>query len=456
MQNLKRRIIKEASSFRDPDSSLTYDNSYYYRRISLNYEKHYNYFIESGLKDKLLQEEFILPFDEIVVDTNEDGVSSRVFRTDILPFVSYPYEWSFSQFKEAALLTLKINQIALEYGMILKDASMFNVQFTGCKPVFIDLASFEVYEQDTPWKAYYQFCKHFYGPLFLAAKKNIILPKLLQYFIDGIPLKEVVSMCSWMDFLNFGAFLHLYLHAKGEGKIVKGGKENKVAKKQLSNIFLHLESAITDLTIKQKQTVWDTYNQNNNYEIESQQHKVEIIKEFLDQIEGVKALDIGANDGLYSQLLSDKGMYTLVIDIDELAIDRAFKIQHNLIHPLQMNLVNPTPAIGWNNIERKSFWERCQVDVIQALAIVHHLVINHDISFEKIANKLSLHTKYLIIEFISPEDLQTQILLENKPLSKLKYTQDNFESAFSIFFDINHKIPIINMKRDMYFMLKKQ
>lgn len=443
-------MIKEASSFRDPDSSLFYDSSYFYRRISLNYEKHYNHFNESGLKDKLLQEGFILPFDEIVVDSNEDGFSSRVLRTDILPFVSYPYEWSFSQFKAAALLTLKVNQIALEYGMILKDASMFNVQFIGCKPVFIDLASFEVYEQDTPWTAYYQFCKHFYAPLFLAAKKNIILPKLLLYFIDGIPLKDSVSMCSWTDFLNSGAFLHLYLHAKGEGKIIKGTKENKVAKKQLSNIFIHLESAISNLKIKQKQTVWNNYNQNNNYEIESQQHKVEIINGFLDQINGEKALDIGANDGWYSQLLADRGMYTLVVDIDELAVDRAFKSNYDLIHPLQMNLVNPTPAIGWNNSERKSFWNRCHVDVIQALAIVHHLVITHDISFEEIAKKLAQHTKYLIIEFVDPEDSQVKILFQNKSHRKLVYNKINFEKSFKRKFNLILNSKIKNSKRELY------
>lgn len=448
-------MIKEASSFRDPDSSLSYDSSYYYRRISLNYEKHYNHFIESGLKSKLLQEGFILPFDEIIDDFPEGGVSSKVLRTDILPFVSYPYEWSFSQFKEAALLTLKVNQLSLEYGMILKDASMFNVQFVGCNPVFIDLASFEVYEQDTPWNAYYQFCKHFYGPLFLAAQKNIILSKLLQYFIDGIPLKEVVSLCNSYDFLNSGAFLHLYLHAKGEGKIVNGFIEKKVTKKQLSNIFIHLESAINNLSLKQKQTVWDNYNKNNNYAIESQQHKVEIIKGFLDQIDGEKALDIGANDGLYSQLLADKGMYTLVVDIDEFAVDRAFKTKHDLIHPLQMNLVNPTPAIGWNNLERKSFWDRCQVDVIQALAIVHHLVITHDISFEEIAKKLSKNTKYLIIEFVDPEDSQAEILLQNKPPHRLNYNLNNFEIGFNSYFNVIDKKSILETKRNLFFYERK-
>ncbi len=448
-------MIKEVSSFRDPDSSLYYDSSYYYRHISPEYEKHYTHFINSGLKERLLKEGFILPFLEIIGDTSDSDVTSRVLRTDILPFVSYPYEWSFNQFKEAALLTLKINQIALEYDMILKDASMFNVQFIGCKPVFIDLASFEVYEQDKPWNAYYQFCRHFYGPLFLAAKRNIILPKLLQYFIDGIPLKEAVSLCSWNNFLNTGAFLHLYLHAKGEGKIVKDSKGKIVVKKQLSNIFTHLESTITNLTIKQKQTVWDNYNQNNNYKIESQQHKVQIIKGFLNQIDGEKALDIGANDGLYSQLLADRGMYTLVVDIDELAVDRAFKSQHDLIHPLQMNLVNPTPAIGWNNNERKSFWDRCHVDVIQALAIVHHLAITHDISFEEIAKKLAQHTKYLIIEFVDPEDSQAQILLQNKPHHKLDYNQINFENKFNLYFNMKDKVTIKAMQRNLYIYERK-
>ena len=448
-------MIKETSSFRDPESNLYYDSSYYYRQLSLNYLTNYNHFTTSGLKDRLIQEGLILPFKEIIDEAPNLGFSTIVLRTDILPFVSYPYEWCFSQFKVAALLTLKINQLALDYGMILKDASMFNLQFIGCKPIFIDLSSFEIYEQDTPWKAYYQFCKHFYGPLFLAAKKNIILPKLLQYYIDGIPLKEVVSLCSGKNFMNSGSFLHLYLHAKSEGKIVKDSIVKKVDKKQLRNIITHLESAIANLTIKQKQTVWDDYNQNNNYEINSQQHKVEIIKGFLDQIEGKKALDIGANDGLYSQLLADRGMYTLVVDIDELAVDRAFKTQNDFIHPLQMNIVNPTPAIGWNNSERKSFWDRCQVDVIQALAIIHHLVITHDISFEEIAKKLAKHTKYLIIEFVYHDDSQTKILLNNKPHLISNYSKVNFEKAFNLVFDLKEIVSINKMKRDLYFYERK-
>jgi len=453
-------MIKELSSFRDPDSKLQFDDEYYYRKISNEYLTHYNHFKTSGLKDFFLNHNYILPFEEVIEeDQGSDYYAKEVLKTRIIPFVSYPYEWSFSQFKIAALFTLKINLIALEYGMVLKDASMFNVQFMGSMPFFIDIASFEIYEKDKPWKAYYQFCKHFYAPLFIAAKTNLFLPKLLLYFIEGIPLKEAVSLCRIIHFFNIGSFLHLYLHSKGENKVVRNGVEKKVDKTQLVNILKHLQSSIEKLTPKHKVTTWDDYNQNNNYFDYSKLDKASIIEGFLKQISCKTALDIGANDGFYSKIYADKGIYTLVVDIDEFAIDRAFienhKIQSVRIHPLQINLVNPTPAIGWNNVERKSFWERCKVDVIQALAVVHHLAITHDIPLEEIANKFSQHTKYLIIEFVYPEDSQTQILLKNKPHHCKDYSQLNFEIDFEKFFFLREKLNIKGMKRDLYFYERK-
>jgi ribosomal protein L11 methylase PrmA len=443
-------MIKELSSFRDPEASLMYDETHYYRSLSTSYQVHYNRFITSGLKNALLLQELILPFDEL------QGEDELILKTKKIAFVSYPYEWSFSQFKAAALLTLKINLISLEHGMVLKDASMFNVQFVGSKPVFIDLASFEVYKADKPWIAYYQFCKHFYAPLFLAAQKNLHLPKLLLYFIDGIPLKEAVSLCKLSDFFNIGALMHLYLHSKSEGSENKTGVEKKVAKKQLTELIMHLSDSIKSLKPKQKKTLWDDYNQNNNYLEESKDHKTEIIKGFIKQIPYCKiAMDIGANDGNYSKVFCEKEIYTLVVDIDELAIERAFiennKLGNMYLHPLHVNLANPTPAIGWNNVERKAFWERCQMDVIQALAVVHHLSITHDISFKAIAEKLSKHTDYLIIEFVHPDDSQAQILLKNKPHHNINYNQDNFEKAFSLFFNLKEKVAITGMKRDLYF-----
>jgi hypothetical protein len=452
-------MIKEPSSFRDPDSVLEFDTEFYYRKMSAIYLPHFLFFKKSCLKDVLLKEGYILPFEEIVDEQPNMGFANQVLKTEKIPFVSYPFEWSFSQFKEAALLTLKINLIALKHGMILKDASMFNIQFIGCKPILIDLTSFEVYEQNKPWKAYYQFCKHFYAPLFLAAKKNIFITKLLLYFIDGIPLKEAVSLSSTKDFFSSGPFLHLFLHAKAEGRVVETKLENHVNQRQLVNLINHLVTSIEKLKLKQKQTIWNDYNQHNNYIAESKASKVLIIQSFLKQIEGEKAMDIGANDGFYSQFLVEKEMYTLVVDIDELAVDRAFRENHNFksskIHPLQINLANPTPAIGWDNTERMSFWNRCKVDVIQALAVVHHLAITHDISFEEIAKKLAQHTKYLIIEFVQPCDTQAQILLQKKPHHNLNYNQNNFEERFNDYFNLIELRAISGSKRELYLYEKR-
>jgi len=452
-------MVREPSSFRDPHSFLHFDSEFYYRNMSLDYLPHYLHFKNSGLKDKLIEKGYILPFQEVLVrEPNVDFINYNI-KTGKIPFVSYPYEWSFSQFKTAALLTLEVNLLALEYGMILKDSSMFNVQFIGCKPFFIDLASFEIYEIGKPWQAYYQFCKHFYAPLFLAAKKNIFITKLLQYFIDGIPLKEAVSLSNFSDFLSSGPFLHLFLHAKLEGKPLGNKVKKRLTKNQLTDILKHLKSSIDKLTAKNKNTTWINYNIKNNYLEASKKDKANIIKCFLKQLSGIKAMDIGSNDGFYSQLLVENGMYTLAIDIDEMAVERAFLENFNLkstkIHPLQINLVNPTPSIGWDNTERKSFWERCKVDVIQALAIIHHLVIAHDINFGIIAKKLSRHTKYLIVEFIHPNDSQAQILLQNKPWHKLSYNQVEFEKGFGNFFKLIERQVIMGTCRELYLYEKK-
>lgn len=453
-------MTREPSSFRDYDSILEFDDFFYYRSISENYFKHYDHFIKSGLKEYLLLNNYILPFNEIIANETEFDYCKIKLKTNKIPFISYPYEWSFEQFKEAALFTLKVNAIALEYGMILKDASMFNVQFIGCEPIFIDISSFEIYENGKPWQGYYQFCKHFYGPIFLASKKNGFIPKLLQYFIDGIPLKETVSLSNFTSLFSSGAFLHLYLHSRNEGKLVNSKKNTKLSKSQLLNILNHLKDSINKLKQNSKESIWNDYNQNNNYLQESKSDKSAIIQDYLGEINGHKALDLGANDGFYSSLLANKGYYTLVVDIDELAIDRAFTINKNKyrrsIHPLQVNLANPTPAIGWNNIERKSFWERCNVDVIQALAIIHHLTITHDISFEQIAKKISKHTNYLIIEYVYPNDSQAQILLQNKPHHSSYYNLINFESAFESYFKLKRKSVIKGSERVLFLYESKK
>src|SRR4051794_30857078 len=85
----------------------------------------------------------------------------KVIRPDLIDFISYPYEWSYSQYKDAALLTLEVQRRAVERGMSLKDCSAYNVQFHEGRPILIDTLSLESYREGRPWVAYRQFCQHF-------------------------------------------------------------------------------------------------------------------------------------------------------------------------------------------------------------------------------------------------------------------------------------------------------
>jgi hypothetical protein len=90
-----------------------------------------------------------------------------------------PYEWSFSQLKHAALLTLAIQEQALQFNLSLKDSSAYNIQFVGVRPVLMDTLSFEPYVEGRPWVAYRQFCQHFLAPLAVMSKVDIRLQRLL-------------------------------------------------------------------------------------------------------------------------------------------------------------------------------------------------------------------------------------------------------------------------------------
>ena len=127
--------------------------------------------------------------------------------------ISYPYEWSFSQLKNAALLVLDIEKRALLHGMTLKDAPAQNVQFMGCRPVFIDTLSFESYKPGSTWKAYRQFCSHFLAPLLLMAK-DYRLKELLLHEIDGIDLGLASRLLPWHSHFSLGKQLHIHLHAR--------------------------------------------------------------------------------------------------------------------------------------------------------------------------------------------------------------------------------------------------
>ena len=82
--------------------------------------------------------------------------------------------------REAALLQLDLMLSALDDGLILKDASPYNVQWRGARPVFVDVGSFERLREGEPWAGYRQFCSLYLNPLLLQAYRGIPFQGLLR------------------------------------------------------------------------------------------------------------------------------------------------------------------------------------------------------------------------------------------------------------------------------------
>ncbi len=448
-----------ASSFRDPSGFLFYNEGILLRQVNKLYKEHYDFLINSGLYNKLIKKHLVIPHEEVDVDLALSKDAYKVIKPELISFISYPYEWSFTQLKDAALTTLEIQKIAFEFGMILKDSSAYNIQFHKGKPIFIDTLSFEKYVDGEPWVAYKQFCQHFLAPLALMSLKDIRLNQLLKNYIDGIPLDLTSKLLPFKAKMSFSIFTHIYLHGKSQKHFAD--KQNtktrrKISKNSFLGILDSLEAAIKKLTWKPIETEWGDYYNNTNYSMNARNSKAKYLSEYLEKISPKSVWDLGANDGFFSRIASNKGIFTLSLDIDPVAVEKNYNLCKNEkeknILPLIFDLTNPSPAIGWGNNERLSLYERGPVDTVFALALIHHLAISNNLPFSKIAKFFSIVSKWLIIEFVPKSDSQVQKLLTTRKDIFPDYTQIEFENKFKKYFKIISSAKIEETKRILYLM----
>lgn len=448
---------REFSSFRDPSGFIYQKNGQLFRQINECYAKNYELLMNSGLYNQLVAKEWLVTHTEIKNHNN----CYKTISPEKIDFISYPYEWSFQQYKDAALLTLKIQKKALEYGMSLKDASAYNVQFKGGKPVFIDTLSFEQLDPNLPWKAYKQFCQHFLAPLALMSYKDLGLSCLMKNYIDGIPLELASKMLP--KFTSLGILTHIHLNAWFQKKYDHSQKDShKMTNMSLKKHIALVEDlfyTVSSLKNPNPETEWKDYYSFTNYD-KALEQKGKLIDELLSKIPAPKSVwDLGANNGFFSRIASNKGIPTLAFDIDPMAVERNYmeikKNKEQNLMPFICDLLNPSPAIGWDNKERKSWKERGKPDVIFALALMHHLCISNNIPLNYLASFLSELTSYLIIEFVPKDDSQVQILLASREDIFTDYTQECFEQSFKELFEIMEKVKISGTKRTLYLMKTK-
>lgn len=437
------------------------------RQVNQVYQRDYDLLMRSGLYDALVQRGWLIPHREIK-ETRGDGCY-KVLEPEQIRYISYPYEWSFSQLKDAALLTINLQIEAMKHGMCLKDASAYNVQFHKGRAIFIDSLSFEQYQEGRPWIAYRQFCQHFLAPLALVVYRDYRLLHLLRAFIDGVPLSLASKLLPRRTWFKYSLLAHIHLHARAQQKYEDIGREGGdvvragLGKARLEGLLTSLKNAVQGLVWRHVATEWGDYYQDTNYVDEAMRHKEALVSSFLTEYkpgDSPVAADFGANTGRFSRLAAEQGYFVLAHDIDEVAVDKNYRqaVEHSerAILPLVQDLTNPSPAIGWANKERMSFAERHDVDVGLALALIHHIVIANNVPLAWAAKFFRGLCRYLIIEFVPKSDSQVARLLATREDIFTDYHQAGFERAFSEYFSILSMEKVNGTERVLYMLEGKQ
>ena len=462
---------RDPGSFRDPSGFVFSHNGRLYRQVNAGYEHAYVKLRESGLFDELTRDWLLVASDEVPLRLENAPPAYAVVAPEPIPFISYPFEWCFSQLKAAALLTLEIQRRALERGLVLRDASAYNVQFVGARPVFIDTLSFGLLSPDEPWVAYRQFCQHFLAPLALVAYVDPSLGQLSRVHLDGVPLDLARRLLPARLRFRPGIMIHITMHARSaaaatvdqQRAMPAAERTGRMGKTALLALTDSLRRTVEGLQWDPPATLWSTYRDHANYSAGGNDHKRQVVTEALTQIcagrSNVMVWDLGANDGVYSRIAAGLGARVISFDLDPVVAEHqmraCLKDASPAILPLVQDLTNPTPALGWRHAERRSLLDRGPADVALALALVHHLVISGGVPLAEVVRFFHAACHHLVIEFVPKSDSQVARMLSLREDTFPDYSQEGFERAFQPAFQMVSSTRLADSERTLYVMERR-
>lgn len=453
-------------SFRDPSGYVFEKEGILFRRVSATYLPNYLMLHSTNLLSRLVEENLLIPHEEL-----ETTGECRLLKPERVPFISYPWEWSFSMLQDAALLTLKIQKIALRHGMGLKDASAFNIQFVGCKPILIDTLSFEPYVEGVPWIAYGQFCKHFLAPLVLSACVDARLQRMSMLDIDGIPIDLADAMLPLLAKANPTVALHIVSQSKLEHAAARQAAKStgacnaplrgasrkvyNVSRTAMEAIIENLEQYVSGLRpAGESKSSWMDYYATCKYTDAASEAKAEAVGRFLSIVSPAMVFDIGANTGYFSRIAAAAGIRTVAMDRDPWCVEGMYRRCRqddigNLL-PLVQDAANPSPAIGWALKERDSLFARASADLVLSLALIHHLAIGNNVPLPYIADLFSRLGRWLAVEFVPKSDAQVQSLLASREDIFPDYSLESFLAAFQKKYELIERCAIPDSDRELF------
>jgi hypothetical protein len=450
-----------AASFRDPAGFVFRREGTLYRQVDRSYREHYDHLMSSGLHDALAERGWLVRHEEVETDLAAAPGAYRVIRPEPVPFISYPFEWSFGQLRDAALLTLDVMREALAHGMILRDGTAFNVQFRGSRPVFIDTLSLGRYRDGQPWYGYRQFCEFFLAPLALMARRDVRLGGLLRRFPNGLPLDMAASLLDRGSKLRLGLLLHIHLHARAQRRFADApATPRRVELRTVERMVEHLRQIVEGLRWEPEGTVWADYEDTHGYTETAIGVKQRLVADFLARVKPRTVWDLGANTGVFSRVAAEQGARVIAVEGDPGAAERHYRRLRGAgderILPLVIDLLDPTPRTGWASEERMSLADRGPADAVLALALIHHLTLGGNVPLSRVAEFFARIGHHVIVEWVPPDDPQAKRLVAHRPEAPLAYERVAFDAAFDAHFETVATAPVGESGRVLSLMTRRK
>ncbi|NJB67175.1 hypothetical protein GGQ74_000815 [Desulfobaculum xiamenense] len=390
------------------------------------------------------------------------GQWSAVVEHEPVPVVSYPYEWSFPMLRAAAMLQLELLHVALGEGFICEDATPYNVQWSGVRPVFVDVSSLRPHAQGDPWQGYRQFCQLYLYPLMLEAYRGVAFQPLLRGCLEGLAPEDMSRLFGWGDILRRGVMTHVLLHATlsraygGRGGDVRGQLERGgFSVEAIRNNVRGLHAIVRNLSSARMDSEWSGYAECESYGEGGLEAKTAFVEKWTASREWGTVWDVGANRGLFSRIAARHARHVLALDADAAVsgalFDALAKEDVGNVTPLVYRFNDPSPGLGWRGRERSPLVERARPSLVMLLAVVHHLCITANIPVGELMACLRELGGGVIVEFVEREDEKVQLLMRNKRKEHADYCREVFERELSARFRVLARQELPGSPRILYF-----
>ncbi|HUF85097.1 MAG TPA: methyltransferase [Acidimicrobiia bacterium] len=463
-------LRNEPASFRDPASSVFYSNGRVLRGLSPRGAEDWARLAGTEFFPRLVAEKKAVATTVVEPGSLPEGAAGHdyavVLEHERIPFVSYPYEWTFAMLRDAAVLHLEILLAALDDGMTMKDGYAFNVQWQGTAPTFIDIGSFE--SGGGPWVGYRQFCQTFLYPLLLEAHLGVSFQRFLLGHLEGLEPGDMRRLFGGRRRFKKGVFRNVYLHSVIQDRVTRSTQSvqedlkkagfstelTKATAKKLLKLVRRLRS-------KRSGSNWSEYRDTCSYTDAERAAKERFVTDAAKARRPALVWDLGCNDGAFARLVAEHAGYVVAVDADDVVVDRLYRALRadgpaNVL-PLVMNLVDPSPGRGWRNTERRAFADRGAPDLVLGLALVHHLAIAANVPLAEVVAWLRSFDCAVVVEFVAPEDPMAQQLLANKPPGLHDdYRPDTFEALLEAEFTVEQRELLPGGTRTLYLVTPRR